>query len=127
MATFVWEAGIDVKDMLPASGDMRSQILALDEAKVQAYLFRAAIHQDGDTERTYIKKQEMQHSKVGQMLLPFWSQLDSDPDSKVTEVEWNQFFENLKKSELGKELAMEGHSLIVDLFVDGGYDIGDVQ
>jgi len=68
----------------------------------------------------------MQHSRIGQLMLPFWSQLDADENGKITNKEWDDFFEKANSSELGQDMLAKGESLLVDLFVDGGYDINDV-
>lgn len=63
---------------------------------------------------------------VAELLLPHWAQLDADENGKVSRNEWNDFFDKVSNSELGKEMAADGESLIVDLFINGGYDMGDV-
>jgi len=127
VANFVYEADIHVMDLLPASDGMKEKVKAIDEAKLREYLFKAAIHQgSGEQERNFVYRKEMQHSKIGQLLLPHWGQLDADENGKVSQSEWNDFFDKVSASELGKEMAADGESLIVDLFIDGGYDVNDL-
>merc|ERR1711934_25174 len=126
---FVWEADIDVMDLLPPSNaaELKKAVAAVDPAKLQAYLFKAAIHQGTSSEeRNFIYRKEMQHSKIGQLMLPFWGQLDADENVKVSHAEWDAFFEKASSSELGQEMAANGENILVDLFINGGYDINDV-
>lgn len=129
VVNFIWEADINIMGMLPPAdvGALKAKVKALNNAKLREYLFKAAIHQgSGDQERTYIVKKEIAYSKIGQLVLPFWDKLDADENGQVSLVEWNKFWDEVEASDLGKEMAADGESLIVDMFVDGGYDVGDV-
>ena len=153
IANFVQEAGMNVMDLLPPVDDLPAQINALPSQDVRDFLFKEAIHQGMEEERDFIYKKEMQHSKIGVLMLPFWDQLDEvpnpslslpnrrqlgsgptpicrphvqDADGKIHAKEWNAFFDKVEASAVGKEMAAKGESLLVDLFLDGGYNIMDV-
>jgi len=128
VANNVWEAGIDVQDLMPPVEGLKERVKAVDEAKLRDYLFKSAIHlTSGEPDRQHITKRELQYSRIGQEILPFWSRLDADADNKITQKEWNRFFEQAMELDLGKELAASGDSLVVDLFIHAGYDINDVE
>lgn len=129
VADFVHTAGLNVMDMLPPpdSGTIMAKVKALDKTKVRDYLFKAAVHQgSGEKQREFIWKKEMQFSAIGQLMLPFWSAMDADENGKISLKEWHDFFEKIEASALGQEMAEDGESLLVDMFIDGGYDVNDV-
>lgn len=126
VAKFIEEGDINIMDLLPPADELKDKIKAVDKEKLQEYLFKAAIHTGAGEERDFIYRKEMQYSRIGQIVLPFWADLDADENGKVTLTEWKGFFQKAEESALGKELASSGESLIVDLFIDGGYDIADV-
>ena len=64
---------------------------------------------------------------VAELMLPYWVHLDSDGSGLISNKEWNEFFDKLEKSQLGQTMAEEGESLVVDLFMDGGFTIRDVS
>lgn len=125
VCNFVLEAELNIMDLLPSAEGMKEKVKALEPDKLRDYLFKAAIHQ-GNQDRDFIYRKEMQHSRIGQLLLPFWAQLDADENGKVSHSEWCAFFKKASDSALGKEMSEAGESLLVDLFMDGGYDIQDV-
>jgi len=133
VAKFIWEAGIEVARMLPPADEdeLKAKVRALDKEKLRDYLFKSAVHQGvSEEERDFVYKKEMQHSKIGQMMLPYWSSLDDDGNGKITKKEWGDFFEKVDAMSAHlKEMRVAGEedSLIVDLFLDGKYDVNDVQ
>merc|ERR1711959_546281 len=104
---------------MPPVEEVKNRGNAVSEDKLRDYLFKAAIHStSGESERLYILKRELQHSKIGQQILPFWSRLDEDTDGKITENEWAAFFDKASETELGKEIAATGGTLAAELFLD---------
>jgi len=123
---FVFEANLNIMDLLPPADGLKQRVKECDPVKLQEYLFTAAIHHGEEEGRDFIHRKEMQYSRIGQLMLPFWAQLDADENGKITLAEWNTFFTQAAESALGQEMAAAGESLVVDLFIDGGYDIADV-
>jgi len=129
VCSFINDADINIMDMLPAvegAEELRKMVEAKGEEKLRAYLFKAAIHQgSGDHDRDFIYRKEMQYSKIGQQMLPFWDQLDTDQSGKISLSEWNAFWDKAKNSALG-EHAPDCKNLLVDVFIEGSYDINEV-
>merc|ERR1712224_96655 len=111
VCSFINDADINIMDMLPAVGgaeELRKMVEAKGEEKLRAYLFKAAIHQgSGDHDRDFIYRKEMQYSKIGQQMLPFWDQLDTDQSGKISVQEWNSFWDKAQNSATHKSLGVE--------------------
>jgi len=122
---FVMEAELNVMDMLPPIDNIKERLKEFENKILAEYLFSEALHHDGDKSE-FIYRKEMQHSKIGVLMLPYWRALDEDMDGKVHSSEWHSFFEKVMASEEGQAMAAAGENLLVDLFLDGGYSITDL-
>jgi len=84
VAQYAQEAEMNVMDLLPPMDGIQARVNAMPGQSVREFLFREAIHQGIDEERDFIYKKEMQHSKIGVLMLPFWDQLDEASQPSAT-------------------------------------------
>ena len=69
-----------------------------------------------------LTKEDLYRSPVGEALLPFWQDLRTNEEGRLTIVEWIDFFSAIKQA-MGREAF---HKFVAGLVIEVGIDVSDI-
>jgi len=117
VATMIYENDISIDDLyakrIERVVDLKRKraIMTLKKKEIVDILW-GVMDSSGDGS---LRKQEIQFSPLGEVLLSHWSELDSQPDGRVTPAEFEAYLDKVKAKHEGKYKAW-----LVDLIYEAG-------